>query len=576
MDDAGNCLNSVFQNVFGCLAGFVPGADCARAILSGLGVVNNLVTIVVSTPDGTGGRVMSFSQLLGAAISTAGAAGQCLGDVIPTSVVLDLVGCGLGAVAIVNDCAPVVARLTIAIVTALDPNDKLGTIGSGPERYITGVAPLPYTILFENKPVATAAAQDVVITDQLDVTKFNLDTFELGKVSFGNGTVVTPPPGLQQWTTDVDLRPANNLIVRIIAGLNRTDGLVTWSFISLDPATMQPTGDPLAGFLPPNVNPPEGDGAVTFTISPLPNQPLGTQITNRARIVFDTNPHIDTPVWLNTVDNVPPASAVAPLASTQSSRLFPVSWSGSDTGAGIATYTIYVSENGGPYTIWLANTASTTAIYDGRPSATYAFYSIARDGAGNVEAAPASADASTTTPAVPPVQLTGLASQKYHGPIAAFFEINLPLSGNPGIECRSGGANGNHTLVFTFANPLTRVDAVTVTGTGAFDRGEIGTNPNQYIVHVRNVADAQYLSVTLNGTGDAAGNFSENIQGTVGLLLGDTTGDGSVGSSDIAQTKSQSGAALTNANFRNDVNVSGQINATDISLVKSRSGAAVP
>ena len=575
-DDAGNCLNSVFQNVFGCLSGFVPGPPCARAILSGLGIVNNLVTIVVSTPDGTGGRVMSFSQLLGAAISTAGAAGECLGDVIPGSQVLDLIGCGLGAVAIVNDCAPLVTRLGIAIVTSLDPNDKLGPIGSGPERYLTGLEPLPYTILFENKPEATAAAQDVIITDQLDRSRFNLDTFELGRISFGNGRVAIPPPGLQQWNTDVDLRPANNLIVRVIAALDRTTALVTWRFISLDPATMQPTEDPLAGFLPPNHNPPEGDGAVTFSISSLPNQPLGTEITNQARIVFDTNPPIDTPVWLNTIDNAKPASAVTALAPTQSSRRFPVSWSGSDLGAGVATYTIYVSENGGPYTIWLANTEATSALYDGRPTTNYTFYSVARDGAGNVEDTPSSADASTTTPAVPPVQLTGLASQKYHGMSAGFFVVDLPLSGNPGIECRSGGEDGDHTLVFTFTNPLTRVDGVTVTGTGAFDRGEIGTNPNQYLVHLTGVADAQYLNVTLNGAGDAAGNFSANVHGTVGFLLGDTNGDGAVGSSDIAQTKSHAGAPLSTTNFRADVNVNGQINASDIGLVKTRSGAMVP
>jgi hypothetical protein len=35
----------------------------------------------------------------------------------------------------------------------------------------------------------------------------------------------------------------------------------------------------------------------------------------------------------------------------------------------------------------------------------------------------------------------------------------------------------------------------------------------------------------------------------MGVLLGDTTGDNSVNSADISQTKSQSGNPVTNSNF---------------------------
>ncbi len=38
------------------------------------------------------------------------------------------------------------------------------------------------------------------------------------------------------------------------------------------------------------------------------------------------------------------------------------------------------------------------------------------------------------------------------------------------------------------------------------------------------------------------------------MLIGDTTGDKSVSASDIGQTKGQSGAAVTGANFRTDIN----------------------
>ena len=62
----------------------------------------------------------------------------------------------------------------------------------------------------------------------------------------------------------------------------------------------------------------------------------------------------------------------------------------------------------------------------------------------------------------------------------------------------------------------------------------------------------------------------------MGILEGDTTGNGSVNSSDISQTKSQSGQTVSQTNFRTDVTTNNSINSSDISLVKSRSGTALP
>ena len=59
------------------------------------------------------------------------------------------------------------------------------------------------------------------------------------------------------------------------------------------------------------------------------------------------------------------------------------------------------------------------------------------------------------------------------------------------------------------------------------------------------------------------------------VLVGDTTGDGSVNSADISQTKSRSGQELSASNFRSDVNTDGSINSADVSLVKSKSGTGL-
>jgi len=83
---------------------------------------------------------------------------------------------------------------------------------------------------------------------------------------------------------------------------------------------------------------------------------------------------------------------------------FNVSWSGSDTsnGSAISGFTIYVSDNGGPFTPWLENTTLTTAEFQGQVGHSYDFFSIAIDNAGNVQAPPGLAQASTTVgPAAP-------------------------------------------------------------------------------------------------------------------------------------------------------------------------------
>lgn len=234
--------------------------------------------------------------------------------------VLDCVGTTWKAIT-EHPVVSAVASIVTRSVASFDPNDKLGPQGQGSEGYVSASAPLPYSVSFENKEAATASAQEVVVSDQLNSAALDLPSFGLGPMTFGD-TLVVPPPGLSQYTTDVDLRPANNLIVRINAGLDMTTGLATWRFTSLDPATMLPTDDPLAGFLPPNVTSPEGQGSVLFTVMPKANLPTGIEIRNQATIVFDTNPPIVTPEWLDTIDNDRPVSYVAPLPATQTAGDF--------------------------------------------------------------------------------------------------------------------------------------------------------------------------------------------------------------------------------------------------------------
>ena len=175
--------------------------------------------------------------------------------------------------------------------------------------------------------------------------------------------------------------------------------------------------------------------------------------------------------------------------------------------------------------------------------------------------------------------LTSVVSRMTHGS-AGTFDVNLPLTGTRGVECRSSrvlGA-GNYSLVFTFQHNLMSVeDAAVTTGIASVNTNTsgIGPNANQYTVNLTGVTNAQYIAVTLQNAADTTGAIG-NVTGTMGVLIGDTNADGFVNSGDISQTKSQSGAAVTSSNFREDLNTDGFINSGDISLVKSKSGTALP
>lgn len=140
------------------------------------------------------------------------------------------------------------------VVSSVDPNDKtVQPVGCGSKRPISGTERLTYNIFFENKPSATAEAIYVLIVDTLD-GKLDWSTLELGPTSHDS-------------VLHFNFNPFN--------------GEMTWFFDSLN--------------LPPNVNPPEGEGFVSYSIEPRPGLSPGTVIYNQAHIRFDYNNWLAAP-----------------------------------------------------------------------------------------------------------------------------------------------------------------------------------------------------------------------------------------------------------------------------------------
>lgn len=170
------------------------------------------------------------------------------------------------------------------------------------------------------------------------------------------------------------------------------------------------------------------------------------------------------------------------------------------------------------------------------------------------------------------LQLTKAVSRKTHGSAGA-LDVDLPLTGAPGVECRSSG--GNHTLVFTFSNNIVSGDVSLTSGLGMV-AGTRTVNGKTMSVDLSGVADVQQLALTLSSVTDTFAQVLPSTTVQIKFLQGDTSGNSFVNASDVGQTKAQSGMFVTQANCRQDVTVNGLINASDIGLVKSRSGASLP
>ena len=168
--------------------------------------------------------------------------------------------------------------------------------------------------------------------------------------------------------------------------------------------------------------------------------------------------------------------------------------------------------------------------------------------------------------------LMGAVSRKTQGG-AGTFDINLPLSGEPGVECRSSG--GNYMQVYTFDNNVVSGSAAVTSGTGNVS-GSPSFSGHTMTVNLTGVTDVQRITVTLTNVTDE---FSQVLPPTavnMNVLIGDVNGNKTVNATDVALVKSQVGHAITGSNFREDVNADGSISSSDVALTKSDVGHGVP
>ncbi len=192
------------------------------------------------------------------------------------------------------------------------------------------------------------------------------------------------------------------------------------------------------------------------------------------------------------------------------------------------------------------------------------------------------------------LEFISASSRKKHGTGGAGtnFDIDMPLgatlvSATSGVECRAGGdsdggTNGDYKIVLHFTNPLVGGSAVVNAAdhNPAGGGGTAGTpvfSGTDMIIPLSGVTNGQVLTLKVSGVIDINGNALVGpLSVNLGFLRGDTSGNRAVTSTDVSQTKIQSGAALSAANFRTDVTHDGAITASDVSTVKLSAGTSVP
>ncbi|MDI6792713.1 MAG: PKD domain-containing protein [bacterium] len=244
---------------------------------------------------------------------------------------------------------------------SIDPND----IMVSPQGWIAAGQTLEYVIHFENIPETyTVEAIFVTVEDQLDPEVFDLETLKWGKIHVGT----------EEYTLDNyddQRKPGQMGPATLEPSYDQATGKIRWYFRNID--------------LVPNHTPPEGEGAVSFSIKTKSGLPTGTIVRNEAQIQFDYNEWLKTPPVENRIDVTPPTSKVNRLPEYTLSTSFEVNWQGNDAESGIGSYSLFYAEDDGADTCWLGDTTAVSATFTGEVGHTYSFYCLAKDKVGNAE-----------------------------------------------------------------------------------------------------------------------------------------------------------------------------------------------
>ena len=126
-----------------------------------------------------------------------------------------------------------------------------------------------------------------------------------------------------------------------------------------------------------------------FSIDATSAGSTGDSIHAQASIVFDQNPAIKTNVWRNMLDAVAPSTYLSAMADSGSTTNYSISFNATDDagGSGVSNLQLFMRTDSGEYSVVAQGAPYTISSFNlvGVQGATYDFYALAEDTAGNQE-----------------------------------------------------------------------------------------------------------------------------------------------------------------------------------------------
>ncbi|MBQ9454446.1 MAG: carboxypeptidase regulatory-like domain-containing protein [Thermoguttaceae bacterium] len=291
---------------------------------------------------------------------------------------------------------------TARTLKAQDPNEMIGPVGADFTFHDEGTEDEPfmvidganwiysselleneYKIYFENKTSATTAAQEITVTTTLP-KEMDWSTFQVDEIAIGNEIYTLSDDcliGENTWLVD---QTSTGEQIKIRFDFDAETGEAKWYLRSYVSSTYD--NFPVSaydGFLPPNDENHSGEGYITYHVKYDSDLSTGDVISTSATIIFDTNEAIETNVWLNTIDVDTPVSEITGYET--SGDTVTLSWTGSDVGSGVAAYDLYVSVNGGNFTLAAGGLMETSYTYAFEEDGPHSFKVVATDAVGNTE-----------------------------------------------------------------------------------------------------------------------------------------------------------------------------------------------
>ncbi|MFN3196243.1 MAG: T9SS type A sorting domain-containing protein [Chlorobiota bacterium] len=275
----------------------------------------------------------------------------------------------------------------VRMVKSWDPNEKTGPSGYGEDNYLKDAGTFTYNISFENKKEATAPAYKIEILDTLS-NLFDPETVEFRSTSHSESN---------DWTVE------------------REGNILRWYVEGIE--------------LPPNANPPEGEGYVSFSVKLNDGVESGEIIENRATIVFDENAPITTNTWVNVLDGISPNTTEITAAYDKQNEVINLELDVEDNegGSGIGEIAYFVSVDGKPFRILGYGFEKAISFNTSSDSGSvYRFYAVTSDNVGNQESAvPEVVELDITGPSKVEENRLQIPISVYPNPVQNYVNIDL-------------------------------------------------------------------------------------------------------------------------------------------------------